>query len=207
MTSVGILGAGALGMAVATGLFGTDYRLRIAGRSVAATAARVAAFLPGTAVVPRAEAYAADIVVLAIPLHRYRDLPREALAGRVVVDAMNHLPAVDGPLEPFATDPRTSSEIVQEHLADSSVVRTLNHIGAREIGTDARPSGEPGRRALALAGDDAAARARVARLVDILGFDPVDAGPLANNRPFAPGGRVYHGRWTAPGMRAALGLS
>lgn len=206
MTSVGILGVGSLGMAVATGVLGTGYELRIAGRRVAATAARVGPYLPGVAVVAPAEAYEADIVLLAIPLRRYRDLPPDALAGRVVVDAMNHLPQIDGPLEPFDTDPRTSSEIVQEHLADSAVVRTLNHIGAREIGSDARPSGEEGRRALAVAGDDAEARARVARLVDSLGFDPVDAGPLANNRPFAPGGRIYHGRWTAAGMREALGL-
>lgn len=205
MTNVGILGAGPLGMALAARLLGTAYRVSIATRHAAAvTAEQVGPYLPGVTAVSRTEAYDADVVVLAIPLRRFRTLPPERLAGRVVVDVMNRLPLTDGPLAEFDEDPRTTSEIVQEHLAGSRVVRTLNHIGARDISTDARPSGEEGRRALAVAGDDPEARRIVARLVDTIGFDPVDAGPLANCRAFDPGSPIYHGRWTAPGLRGAL---
>lgn len=205
MTSVGILGAGPLGMALAARLLGTTYQVSIATRhSAAVTAEQVGPYLPGVTAVSRTEVYAADVVVLAIPLRRFATLPPERLAGRVVVDVMNHLPLTDGPLPQFDDDPRTTSEIVQDHLAGSRVVRTLNHIGAREISTDARPPGEEGRRALAVAGDDPEARQIVARLLDTIGFDPVDAGPLANCRAFAPGSPIYHGRWTAPGLRRAL---
>lgn len=203
MPSVAILGAGALGMALASRLIGTDYDVRIATRRPAAvTAELIGPYLPGVAAVSRAEAYKADIVVLAIPLRRYRSLPPAQLAGRIVVDPMNYLPDLDGALAEFEV--RQSSEVVQAHLAGSAVVRTLNHIGAREISTDSRPSGETDRRALALAGDDPQAREQVAALVDTMGFDPVDAGPLAAARAFAPGTPVYHGRWTAAGLREAL---
>lgn len=205
MTPIGILGAGELGMALASRLLGTAYEVGIASRHPAAvTAEQIGPYLPGVRALSRTEACQADVVVLAIPLRRFRSLSPDLLAGRVVVDVMNYLPLTDGPLAEFDQDRRTSSEIVQEHLAGSRVVRTLNHIGAREISTDARPAGEEGRRALAVAGDDPQARQLVAHLVDTLGFDPVDAGALANCRAFAPGSRIYHGRWTAAGLRTVL---
>lgn len=204
-TTVGILGAGHLGMALASRLLGTGYAVRLATRRPArVTAEQIAPYLPGVAAVSRAEAYDSDIVIAAIPLRRYRSLPAAALRGHIVVDVMNHFPLVDGPIPEFDEDPRSTSEIVQAHLTGAYVVRTLNHIGAREIGTDSRPSGEKGRRALAIASDHPTAAARVGRLVDALGFDPVDAGPLANARAFAPGTPIFHGRWTAEGLRLAL---
>ncbi|SDB92511.1 hypothetical protein GA0111570_10932 [Raineyella antarctica] len=208
MTRVGILGAGPLGMAVASRLLGTAYEVGIATRHpAAATAEQIAPYLPGVAALSRAEAYESDIVVLAIPLRRLRAVPADRLAGRVVVDVMNHLPLTDGPLPGFDAGDRTTSEVVQEYLVGARVVRTLNHIGARELSTDSRAAGEEGRRALAVAGDDPRARRMVAELVDTMGFDPVDAGPLANSRAFAPGSVIFHGRWTAEGLREALSLA
>ncbi|WOP20188.1 NADPH-dependent F420 reductase [Raineyella sp. LH-20] len=204
-TTVGILGAGHLGMALASRLLGTGYVVRLATRRPASvTAEQIAPFLPGVTAVSRAEAYDSDIVIAAIPLRRYRSLPAEALRGRVVVDVMNHLPLVDGPLPEFDDDPRSTSEIVQAHLAGAHLVRTLNHISAREISTDSRPAGEEGRRALAIASDHPAAAARVGRLVDAMGFDPVEVGPLATARVFAPGTPIFHGRWTAVELRQAV---
>lgn len=192
-------------MAIAARLLGTDYDVRLATRRPArVTAEQIAPFLPGVEAVPRTEAYASDIVIAAIPLRRYRSLPAEPLAGRIVVDVMNYLPLIDGRIPEIDDDPRSTSELVQQHLPGSFVVRTLNHIGAREISTDTRPSGEEGRRALAVASDRPEATARVSALLDAIGFDAVDAGPLANGRLFAPGTPIFHGRWTADGLRTAL---
>jgi predicted dinucleotide-binding enzyme len=84
------------------------------------------------------------------------------------------------------------------------VVKAFNHIMSTHLGEHARPAGAPDRRALAIAGDDADAKATVARLVDELGYDVVDAGPLAESwriEPDTPG----YGPWLdADGMRAAL---
>ena len=81
----------------------------------------------------------ADIVVLAIPLHRLTDVDPARLAGKVVVDAMNYWPASDGVLAAFESD-TTSTEIVAGRLAGSAVVKALNHIGYHELEVRARPA-------------------------------------------------------------------
>ena len=81
----------------------------------------------------------ADIVVLAIPLHRFLHIDPALLRGKLVVDAMNYWPASDGVLKPF--EEGGSSEIVAQRLAGSTVVKALNHIGYHELEDRARPAG------------------------------------------------------------------
>ena len=75
----------------------------------------------------------------------------------------------------------TTSELLQAHLPTSKVVKALNHIYASQITTDGRPAGTPNRRALVIAGNDAAAKAAVTKLLDEFGYDTVDAGPLSES--------------------------
>ena len=134
----------------------------------------------------------ADIVVLAIPLHRFGDIDPAPLDGKLVVDAMNYWPASDGVLEPF--EDGGSSEIVARRLAGSTVVKALNHIGYHELEDRARPAGAPDRRAAGVAGvagDDPAAVATVAGLVDRIGYDPVRLESLRAGRVLQPGGPVF----------------
>ena len=131
----------------------------------------------------------ADIVVLAMPLHRFLDVDPALLSGRLVVDAMNYWPASDGVLEPF--EGRGSSEVVAGRLADSAVVKALNHIGYHELEARARPAGAPDRRAAGVAGDDLAAVATIASLVDRIGYDPVRLESLRAGRVLQPGGPVF----------------
>jgi hypothetical protein len=84
----------------------------------------------------------ADIVVLALPLHRFLDIDPMLLAGKLVVDAMNYWPASDGVLKAFEQD--GSSEIVARRLAGSTVVKALNHIGYHELEDLAPPRGHRG---------------------------------------------------------------
>ena len=132
---------------------------------------------------------AADIVVLAMPLHRFLGLDPALLNGKLVVDAMNYWPASDGVLKPF--EDCTSSEVVAGRLAGSAVVKALNHIGYHELEDRARPAGAPGRRAAGVAGDDPAAVAAIAGLVDRLGYDPVRLEGLRAGRVLQPGGPVF----------------
>lgn len=84
---------------------------------------------------------AAGIVVLAIPLHRFAALDPALVAGRLLVDTMNYWPPADGDVAMF-DDPRYgSSEVVQNRLATSTVVKTLNHIGYHELEDARRPAG------------------------------------------------------------------
>jgi predicted dinucleotide-binding enzyme len=131
----------------------------------------------------------ADIVVLAIPLHRFGDLDPARLDGKLVVDAMNYWPASDGTLEPF--EGGGSSEVVARRLPGAAVVKALNHIGYHELEDRARPSGDPERRAAGVAGDDPAAVAAIAGLVDRIGYDPVRLDSLRAGRVLQPGGPVF----------------
>jgi 8-hydroxy-5-deazaflavin:NADPH oxidoreductase len=131
----------------------------------------------------------ADIVVLAMPLHRFLDVDPGPLSGKLVVDAMNYWPASDGVLGDLGED--ASSQIVARHLAGSTVVKALNHIGYHELEDWARPAGAPDRRAVGVAGDDPAAVAAVAGLVNRIGYDPVRLDSLRAGRVLQPGGPVF----------------
>ncbi len=144
----------------------------------------------------------ADIVVLAIPLHRFTEVDPGLLAGKVVVDAMNYWPASDGVLLAFENG--GSSEIVARRLAGSAVVKALNHIGYHELEDRARPPGAPDRRAAGLAGDDPAAVAAVAALTSRLGYDPVRLGGLRAGLVLQPGGPVFGQVLTLPEFERAV---
>ena len=144
----------------------------------------------------------ADIVVLAIPLHRFGDIDPALLGGKVVIDAMNYWPASDGVLK--AMEDGGSSEIVARRLAGSTVVKALNHIGYHELEDRARPAGAPDRRAAGVAADDPAAAATIARVVDRIGYDPVRLGGLRAGRVLQPGGPVFGAVLTLPEFERAV---
>jgi predicted dinucleotide-binding enzyme len=146
---------------------------------------------------------AADIVTLAIPLHRFRELDPGLLSGKLVVDAMNYWPASDGELTTFEGD-SGSSEIVAGRLADSTVVKALNHIGYHELDDRARPAGAPDRAAAGVAGDSPAAVAAIASLVDRIGYDPVYLGGLRAGRALQPGGPVFGAVLALPEFESAV---
>jgi len=199
-----VLGAGHVGPVIARLALRAGYRVAIATSGDPEDIALITELvIPGAQPRWASDAIAdADIVVLAIPLHRYGELDPGLLTGKIVVDAMNYWPASDGVLSAF--EDGGSSEIVARRLAGSAVVKALNHIGYHELEDRARPAGAPDRRASGLAGDDPAAVAAVAELTDRLGFDPVRLGGLRAGRVLQPGGPVFGQVLTEPEFERAV---
>jgi 8-hydroxy-5-deazaflavin:NADPH oxidoreductase len=152
-------------------------------------------------------AAAGDIVVVTIPFKNYQQVPAAGLAGRTVVDTNNYYPGRDGQFPQLDDGSTTSSELLAAHLPGAHVVKAFNTIYYGDLASQGVPAETPGRRALPIAGDDAAAKAAVAGLIDQFGFDVVDVGPLAEGRRFQPGTPAYNVRLGAGALRHALGMT
>ncbi len=153
---------------------------------------------------PLEAARAGDIVVVSIPLKHYRSVPVEPLVGKVVIDTNNYYPVRDGHFPELDREETTTSELLQAHLPQSKVVKAFNHIYAADLTTDGMPSGAPNRRALVLAGNESEAKATVTRLLDLFGFDAVDAGPLSESWRIQRDTPGYGPRRNAAELRADL---
>ncbi|MGJ6961012.1 NADPH-dependent F420 reductase [Streptosporangium sp. G11] len=195
-TQIAILGAGRVGSALGRVMVDAGYEVSVAASGDPAELELIASIvMPG--VTPRWDAEAAaeaELVVLAIPLHRFATFDPALVAGKIVIDNMNYWAPTDGVQTLFEDTALSSSEIVQRHLPASTVVKTFNHIGYHELEEDRRPVGAHDRRALGVAGDDPAAVELVAAIVDRLGYDPVTLDTLRAGRAFQPGGPVFGAR-------------
>ena len=200
-----VLGAGHVGPVIARLAIHAGYPVAIAASGDPEDIALITELvIPGAQPRWASDAIAdADIVVLAIPLHRFLDLDPGLLSGKLVIDAMNYWPASDGVLTAF--EDGGSSEIVARRLAGSAVVKALNHIGYHELEDRTRPAGATDRQAAGLAGDDPAAVAAVAELTSRLGYDPVRLGALSAGRVLQPGGPVFGVVLTSPEFEQAVG--
>jgi 8-hydroxy-5-deazaflavin:NADPH oxidoreductase len=205
LSRLAVIGAGHVGPVIARLAIKAGYPVAIATSGDPEDIALITELvIPGAQPRWASDAIAdADIVVLAIPLHRFLDVDPGLLNGKLVVDAMNYWPASDGVLKAFEAG--GSSEIVARRLAGSTVVKALNHIGYHELEDLARPAGDPGRRAAGVAGSDPAAVAAIADLVDRFGYDPVLFGRLRAGRILQPGGPVFGAVLTRPEFERAVG--
>src|SRR3989441_5854968 len=156
---LGIVGAGRVGTTIARAAIASGYDVAISGSGAADRIALIVDVLA-----PRARPVStdevvchADLIVLAVPMHRFRELPRDLFAGKILIDAMNYWEEIDGVDPELATAPAGTSVVVQQRFPSARVVKSLNHITYYKFDEGRRPQGAPGRIAIAAAGDDRAA--------------------------------------------------
>jgi predicted dinucleotide-binding enzyme len=140
-----------------------------------------------------------EVVLVAIPFGKFRTLPADAFKGKIVIDAGNYYPGRDGSFAELDKDETTSSELLASHLLGARLVKGFNTIWYEHLrtqGDTSLPLEE--RRAIFIAGDDAEAKERVARLIEEIGFAAVDTGSLSEGgRRQQPGTSVYNKELTA----------
>ena len=193
MTTIGFIGSGNIGGTVARLAVAAGHDVVLSNSRGPETLADLVAELGprARAATPAEAAAAGEVVVVSLPLAAYPAVPVEPLAGTVVIDTNNYYPERDGAFAELDGGTTTSSELLQRHLGTAKVVKAFNTIYFRHLASLARPAGAPDRSALPVAGDDAGARATVTALLDSIGYDVVDLGPLAEGRRIEPGSPAY----------------
>lgn len=209
---IGIIGAGHIGSALALRLGALGHSVRIANSRGPETLGDVARKTGATPVTVEDAARQGDLIVVTIPLKNIPELPKDLFSGLPadvpVIDTSNYYPLLrDGRIPELEAGDLTESEWVQQHLG-RPVVKVFNNIYADHLQNKGLPAGAPGRISLPVAGDDAAAKEKVMRLVEELGFDAVDDGTLRESWRQQPGTPCYGADLPADKLReqlAALG--
>jgi 8-hydroxy-5-deazaflavin:NADPH oxidoreductase len=204
---IGIIGAGKIGGTLAGHFVRLRHEVAVSNSRGPETLEDLVGELGehGRAMTVRDAVRFGDVVVVSIPFGRYRELPTDGFEGKIVIDANNYYPGRDGHVAELDRDRTTSSELLQEHLLGSHVVKAFNAIHWGRLRSMGRPSGDPRRIGIPLSGDDENAKETVATLIDQIGFDPVDAGSLSEGgRRHQPGTAVFAADLTTDELRARL---
>ncbi|WP_435593150.1 NADPH-dependent F420 reductase [Nocardia sp. bgisy118] len=191
--TLGLIGSGMIGSAAARLAVEAGLDVVIGNSRGPESLADLVAELGATAraATPEEAARVGDLVVAAIPLAAYRQLPADALVGKTVLDTANYYPERDGHLPELDAGELTSTALIQRHLPGSRMVKAFNTITPHQLYSLARPADAPDRSALPIAGDDAEAKAAATGLLDALGYDAVDIGTLADSWRSEPNTPAY----------------
>jgi predicted dinucleotide-binding enzyme len=204
---IGIIGAGRIGGTLTRRLRALGHDVSVANSRGPETLAGLAAETGANAVPVTEAARGRDVVIVTIPERNVPELP-EGLFGNtadstVIVDTGNYYPQQrDGRIDAIEAGTPESRWVAQQ--LGRPVVKAFNNIYAKHLLERGRPAGDDRRIALPVAGDDPAAKAVVARLIDELGFDAVDAGGLDESWRQQPGTPVYGTDLDVQGVRRAL---
>jgi len=207
---IGIIGAGHIGSTLAGLLVKLGHEVRIANSRGPDTLRQVAGDTGAEPVLAQRASDGADLVVLSIQMDAIADLSPSLFAelapGVPLVDTCNYYPRLRDRVIPEIERGIAESRWVADRIG-RPVTKAFNSITFSSLADKHRPAGEPGRIALPVAGDDQAATALVADLIDAIGFDPVDAGSLEESWRQQPGTPGYCTDLGSARLQAALALA
>ncbi len=205
--NVGIIGAGNIGGALTRRFTAVGHNVKVANAHGPQSLAKLAAETGAKAVTAQDAVRDVDLIVVTIPEKNVPNLPKDLFANVgpnvVVVDTGNYYPRQrDGRIPGIEEAPSESSWVAQ--TIGHTVIKAFNNIYAQHLLEFGKPKGSAGRIALPVAGDDARAKKIVMDLIDQIGFDPVDAGSLADSWRQQPASPVYTTDYDSSGVRRAL---
>jgi len=186
MATIGLIGSGNIGGGIARLAVAAGYDVVLSNSRGPETLSGLVAELgpQARASTPTGAAKAGDIVIVTIPLRAYPSVPIAELRDKTVIDTNNYYPDRDGHYPQLDNESTTTAELLQEHLPQSRIVKAFNNIYYPHLTSLARPAGAADRSTLAIAGDNDDAKQRVTRFLDDIGYDVLDAGPLAEGWRF-----------------------
>jgi predicted dinucleotide-binding enzyme len=206
---IGIIGAGHIGANAARLFAKAGHEIAIANSRGPETLTELVGEIGENAQAVSVEDAArfGEVVFVSIPLGRYKELPADAFAGKIVIDSNNYYPERDGQIAELDSDEKTSSGLLQEHLTGAKIVKGFNTIWFEHLKTQGRTDLPPEeRRVIFIAGDDAAAKKTVSALIEEIGFAAYDTGSLRDGgRSQQPGTAIYNRNVTLSEAAAILG--
>jgi 8-hydroxy-5-deazaflavin:NADPH oxidoreductase len=204
---IGVIGTGNIGGTLARKLVAAGHEVRVANSKGAEGVRSFAEAIGATPVDARGAIQGAELVILSIPFPAVAKLPKDLFDGLSqsvpIVDTGNYYPDLRDPHIPELDAGKVESVWVSEQIG-RPIVKAFNNILAHSLAELGRPAGSPDRLAVAVAGDDPTAKQVVMDIVNQVGFDPVDAGPLADSWRQQPGTPGYCCDYDAERMREAL---
>ena len=190
---IGLIGAGHIGSVLAAHFRRVGHTVLIANSRGPETLQEVSRETGAQAVSLPEAATGVALLVVTIPVKNVPSLPEDLLAGlpadSPIIDTGNYYPPRDGRIAAIA-EGMVESEWTARALG-RPVVKVFNNITADSLEHKGLPKGSAERIALPVAGDDRAAKERVMALVDQIGFDALDAGPLSDSWRYQPGTPAY----------------
>lgn len=190
---IGVIGAGNIGSALAGHFRRLGHSVLIANSRGPASLSQVAQKTSATPVALLEATKGVDLLVIAIPMKSVPSLPKELLwslpATSAIIDTGNYYPLRDGYIAGIE-----NGMIESEWTAcvlGRPVIKAFNNIVADSLLHNARRRGSKGRIALPVSGDDVKSKQLVMALVDKMGFDVIDAGPLSESWRYQPGTPAY----------------
>lgn len=192
MLTIGIIGSGNLGIAIARLAIRAGFNVVLSNSRGPESLASLVDELGShaRAATPDEVARAGDLVVVSVPLLLHRYLPVESLKGKIVIDTMNYYPAISQ-IPELNTAKLTSSELVQQYLKSSKVVKAFHNQDFLHLLINARPNGTLNRTTLPIAGDDVEANKKVIMFINAIGYHAIDTGSLADSWRIEPGSPIY----------------
>lgn len=204
---IGIIGTGNIGGTLARKLRGAGHEIRLANSRGIEGVRAMADAMGAEPVDVRGAVYSVDALILSIPFPGIADLPKDLFAGLPagvpVMDTGNYYPGMRDPNIPVIDEGMVESLWVSRQIG-YPVIKAFNNILAYSLAELGRPEGTRDRLAVAVAGDDPQAKSLVCALVNEVGFDPVDAGELAQSWRQQPSTPAYCCDWNAKEMHQAL---